>query len=233
MTDTLPTGATFVSATSTLGTCTHVAGVVTCTLGNFANQSSATITIQVTAPLVTGPITNNVAISSNEPDNDSPDNSFNLVGQVFVPPLSVTKVSQANFDPFNLATNPKLITGGVVAYTIRVGNPNAYTVTSNSIVVTDSTPANLSLFVDAFGGGPGPVRFEDGNPATGLSFLFTSLASQTDDVEFSNDNAATWSYTPVANSAGLDPAVTHIRIRPRGTMAPGTNFVLRFAFGIR
>ncbi|MEA2922794.1 MAG: hypothetical protein QOF07_2759, partial [Bradyrhizobium sp.] len=50
VTDTLPAGVTFVSATSSQGTCTNASGTVTCTVGNLASGASATITINVTTP---------------------------------------------------------------------------------------------------------------------------------------------------------------------------------------
>ena len=46
--DTLPPGVTFVSATSTQGTCTGTNASVSCTIGTIAFQGSATVTIKVT-----------------------------------------------------------------------------------------------------------------------------------------------------------------------------------------
>ena len=51
---------------------------------------------------------------------------------------------------------------------------------------------------------------------SGLTYTFTSLGSITDDLEFSNDGGSTWTYTPVASGNGTDPAVTDIRINPKG-----------------
>jgi uncharacterized repeat protein (TIGR01451 family) len=53
VTDTLPANVTFLSATSTVGTCTGSTGVttVTCTVGTLATGQTATITIQVLVPL--------------------------------------------------------------------------------------------------------------------------------------------------------------------------------------
>jgi len=45
------------------------------------------------------------------------------------------------------------------------------------------------------------------------------LGSTTDDVEFSDDNQATWTYTPIDFRDGTDPAITDIRINPKGSMA--------------
>ncbi|MGH8010180.1 MAG: choice-of-anchor P family protein, partial [Candidatus Binatia bacterium] len=48
VTDTLPAGVTFVSATPTQGSCSQMAGVVTCNLGDLVNGGTATIAIVVT-----------------------------------------------------------------------------------------------------------------------------------------------------------------------------------------
>lgn len=47
--NTLSGGVAFVSASSTPGTCSHSAGLVTCNIGTLASGASATVTIGVTA----------------------------------------------------------------------------------------------------------------------------------------------------------------------------------------
>ena len=61
-----------------------------------------------------------------------------------------------------------------------------------------------------------------------LTYTYISLSSGSDDVSFSNDGGVTFSYIPTANATGVDPTVTHIRIHPKGTMAAGSSFTLRF-----
>lgn len=147
---------------------------------------------------------------------------------VFVPPpLTVVKSSQALLDPYNGTVNAKLIPGARVGYTISVANPHSYTVTSNSIVVIDATPGALDLFVaDIAGVGGGPVRFQDGSTSSTLTYTYSGLASLTDDVDFSSNNGASWTYVPTPDTEGADAAVTHIRIRPKGVMAAGSSFNL-------
>jgi hypothetical protein len=89
--------------------------------------------------------------------------------------------------------------------------------------VTDAIPANTALRVaDIAGAGTGPVAFVNGTTSSGLTFTYTSLASATDDVEFSNNNGTTWTYTPVPDSAGCDTNVTNVRINPKGTFVADT-----------
>lgn len=136
-----------------------------------------------------------------------------------MPVLSVMKLVAVVSDPVNSTANPKAIPGSVSQYTIRVTNTGYGTVDSDTLVLTDPVPANLALFVgDLAGPASGPVVFSDGSPASGLSWSFVSLADPGDSIDFSNDNAATWTYVPTPDVNGFDPAVTHIRLRPQGPM---------------
>jgi uncharacterized repeat protein (TIGR01451 family) len=66
VTDNLPAGTVFDSASTTQGTCSHTATTVTCTVGTLAAAGSATVTIIVQAPNVTAntTITNNASVSA-------------------------------------------------------------------------------------------------------------------------------------------------------------------------
>jgi len=73
VTDTLPSGVAFVSATSTQGNC-NGSGPVNCNLGSLTVGSSAIITIVVT-PQTTGEIANTATVSASETDFDSSNNT--------------------------------------------------------------------------------------------------------------------------------------------------------------
>ena len=149
-------------------------------------------------------------------------------------PLTITKASQAYSDPVNGTTNAKEIPGGFVTYTVTVANPGSGTVDNNTIVISDPTPAKLTLFVgNLTGSSGGPVAFTDGSPASSLSYTFTSLASTTDDVDFSKDGGTTWTYVPVPDASGVDANVTHIRFKPKGIMAANSSFTLKFRYQIK
>jgi uncharacterized repeat protein (TIGR01451 family) len=148
------------------------------------------------------------------------------------PPLTVAKTSAAYSDPYNNTTNPKLIPGGYALYTVTVSNPNSYAVTADSIIIVDPTPASLKLSVGNLPSVTGPVKFQDGSTPTGLTYTFTSLGSITDDVDFSKDGGTTWTYVPSPDASGFDSNVTHIRIRPKGTMAAGSSFTVQFRYSI-
>ncbi len=73
LTDTLPSSVDFVSVTDPSGSCGESGGEVTCDLGDLASGDDATVTI-VVEPTATGTITNSVAVTSVETD-DNPGNN--------------------------------------------------------------------------------------------------------------------------------------------------------------
>jgi hypothetical protein len=154
--------------------------------------------------------------------------NFDLASAVFKPSLSVTKTSTTFADSISV-TNPKSIPGSVTEYVISASSPTSYTVTSNSLLVADTTPAGTALVVSNIGGaGSGPAAFTAGTST--LTYTFTSLASATDDIEFSNNGGTSWTYVPVADANGTDAAVTHVRLRPKGTMAASSTFSFRLRY---
>lgn len=142
----------------------------------------------------------------------------------YVLPLTIAKASAPYSDPQNGTTNPKLIPGGFATYSLTVTAPAGTQATSNSVIVTDALPANLALFVGTYAPGPGPLAFAAGS--SGLTYSFTNLSNASDDLSFSNNGGTSFTYTPVANADGVDPNVTHIRINPKGSMAPGSSFTI-------
>jgi uncharacterized repeat protein (TIGR01451 family) len=134
------------------------------------------------------------------------------------PDLTLTKSSAVLSDPLNGTTNPKRLPGSDVRYTIQVTNQGPGPADADSMIVTEPLPASTKLFVGNYDGASGPVKFTDGTPASGLSYIFTSLGSSTDNIEFSNNNRASYAYTPTPDDDSLDANVTHFRVKPQGTM---------------
>lgn len=157
--------------------------------------------------------------------------NFDIATMVFKPTLTVSKTSAAFSDPINGTTNPKLIPGGIAEYTITVASPSSYSVSSNSLIISDATPAGCQMVVSDFGApGSGPAAFAAG--ASGLTYTFTSLASTSDRIDFSNNNGLSWTYVPTPNANGADPAVTNVRVRPQGVMAAGNTASLRLRYRV-
>jgi len=149
-----------------------------------------------------------------------------------IEPLTAVKSAVTLSDPSNGATNPKSIPGAVVEYSIAVTNPS--TDTPANVVVGDAIPANASLIVTDIGAaGSGPVSFTQGSPSSALSYVFTSLASTTDGLEFSNNNGSTWTYAPMAGVGGVDATVTNVRATLTGNHAAGGKFTLKFRVKVK
>jgi uncharacterized repeat protein (TIGR01451 family) len=77
LTDTLPGAVTYGSATPSQGSCGQALGVVTCALGSIANGGNATVSIVVT-PTTGNSLINTAAVSGNEPDPNSANNTVTI-----------------------------------------------------------------------------------------------------------------------------------------------------------
>ncbi len=142
-------------------------------------------------------------------------------------PMVATKTSAAYWDPVNGFTNPKMIPGAIVNYTITVSNPGTLPITADSIFAIDALPNLVSMIVGDFGAaGSGPISFSPG--ASTLTYAFAGLASLTDNIDFSSDGGANWTMTPSPGANNADASVTHFRITPKGAMAPGSTFSFIF-----
>jgi hypothetical protein len=100
-------------------------------------------------------------------------------------------------------------------------------------VITEAIPAGVALRVADLGAaGSGPVEFADGSLlgtgllGSGLTYGFGGTSSTTDDLEFSDGTR--WSYAPVPDAYGFDPAVRAIRVTLHGTHAANTSYRLRY-----
>jgi len=231
VTDTLPTGFSFVSGTGIGWSCSVAGQIVTCTHPPPVAPGATLpdLTLRVSIGAGAQPLSVNTAsVSSNSFDLDPSNNTATdptIVNPLF-PTLVVQKTSQVLTDPVNLGANPKRIPGSVVEYAVTVTNTGPGTVDASTLAISDPLPANSHLYVSTVSGNP--VTFTDGTPASGLSYSYAS------DVSFSNQPAggAPYNYTPVPDADGFDPAVRGLRIAPTGVMnaagAGNPNFTVRF-----
>lgn len=138
VTDVLPTGVTFVSATSSQGTATNASGTVTGALGNLASGASATVTITATVGAsATSPISNTATVTGTETDSDSSDNT-STTSTVATPQVDLAITQTDSPDP--------VIAGNQLTYTITVTNNGPSTATN--VTVTDVLPSGVT-FVSA------------------------------------------------------------------------------------
>jgi uncharacterized repeat protein (TIGR01451 family) len=90
LTDTLPNSVSFVSAVADPGACVHSRGVINCNIGPLASAFASTVTV-VTTPTAPGTVTDSMAVSANEPDLASANNSVTLNSSALTPyTLAVT-----------------------------------------------------------------------------------------------------------------------------------------------
>ena len=85
LTDTLPAGATFQSATASQGSCTSSGGTVTCALGSLAVGPTATVAITILAPTTGGSTTDQVTVTATNPDLNPSNNTATVRTSVLAP----------------------------------------------------------------------------------------------------------------------------------------------------
>jgi uncharacterized repeat protein (TIGR01451 family) len=138
LTDTLPAGVTFVSASTSQGSCVQSAGTVTCNFGTFTPGGGASVTITVT-PGSAGTITNTASVTADQPDTVPANNSAtNLVTTVTGPPLGTDADVRLTF-----SHSPDSATFGsdqFVQYFLGVTNGGPAVATG--VTLTDTLPAN-------------------------------------------------------------------------------------------
>jgi uncharacterized repeat protein (TIGR01451 family) len=163
--DPLPAGVTFVSATASQGTANFANGVLTVVLGNLADGAGATTTVLVTiAPGTTGVLTNTATITGNEPDPNLANNTSTATTQVNAEvDLAIVK-----------AVTPSPVEAGKqLTYTLNSTNNGPSNATG--VTVTDALPAGVS-FVSA-ASSQGTVSFANGTVTIGIGNLAVGAAA--------------------------------------------------------
>ena len=137
VTDALPAGVTFTSATPSQGSCDFASGTLTCQLGSLAVNGSASVALQV-KPRQTGTLTNTASVTAAEADPDTSDNeATSNISVIKTADLKVAKTDSA--DP--------IFVGEQVTYTMLVTNLGPIH-TATGVVLTDSLPSSMT-FVSA------------------------------------------------------------------------------------
>lgn len=227
VTDTLPTGLTFVSATGAGWTCSHASGRVTCTNpGPVAGGSPASpIVLSVSVTPAAAPSVTNRAWVRMVSDLVTANDGASVTTPVTAPApdLTITKVAAGPF-----------VVGANAAYTLGVDNIGS-AATTGTITVTDVLPAGLG-FVSATGSGwscsaaagtvscttAGPLAAGGSLPLITLTVAVSAPAAPSvtnmasvgtpGDADPGNDAASVT--TPVSATTALDLAVAKAAITP-------------------
>jgi uncharacterized repeat protein (TIGR01451 family) len=189
LTDTLPAGATFVSASSTpVGTCSGTT-TITCTFGTltYPDGTSATVTIVVTATEA-GTLTNTVNVTSTTPDPDLANNTATTSTTVnqAAAPLEITTTSLPGGVVGSPYSATLMATGGTTPYAWRVN--------------TGALPPGLSL--SSVGG-------ISGTPTTSGSYPFEVAVTDSSSPVETATAELTMTVTGVAAAAALSITKTH------------------------
>lgn len=217
VTDTLPTGVTFVSASSG---CTHSAGTVTCSITKLDENSHAIFLITVSVNNgVSGNIINNVYVTADEYDPDTNSNSDSETTTVTSDPVANLRIEKSD--------NPEPITAGdQLIYTLTITNSGP----SNAVnvVVTDSLPGNVTFISATASQGSGcsessgTVTCYLGNLSIGESAKITIIVIPTlptPDPGILNTAAVTSETTDPDNSDNSDTEYTVVNSPPLGEMS--------------
>lgn len=110
----------------------------------------------------------------------------------------------------------------VVVYSIKLRNLGD-AISGNSLVIVDRLPAGLAFSRFPFDAATAePLKFVDGAGAAASGVACCSAAQ----IQYSSDNGSTYAYLPPTSS--FDPALTHIKIAPAGSMNAGTTTPTEF-----
>jgi uncharacterized repeat protein (TIGR01451 family) len=178
VTDSMPSGVPFVSASSTKGSCTRSGNILTCRIPSLAAAASATITL-ILKPTAPGTISNTATAEANEPESNPPDNSS--TESATISPSSDLKVT---------------VTDGKSA--IAAGQADAYT-----IRVTNLGPSNVTgaTVADTFPGIFTGVTFTATQSGGASGFTATGTGKINDTVTMPTGSVITYKATGKVNSA--------------------------------
>jgi uncharacterized repeat protein (TIGR01451 family) len=209
VTDNLPGGVTFDSATPSQGSCSQSSGTVSCTLGTLSASQNATIDIRV-RPQATGTITNQATVTSTVPDPDQSDNTASESTTVDpAADLSLTKTDSP--DP--------VLAGQLLTYTLTAHNAGPSSATAAQ--VTDNLPAG--------------VTFESATPSQGSCSeatvtcalgTLTSGQSATVDIEVRQLSTGSITNQASVSSAVADPNAADNSASATTTVNPAADLAL-------
>jgi len=175
--DTIPAGTTFVSSTTSQGSCSGAA-TVTCTFGAIASGSTITVTIAVTTPTSAGTLTNTATVSSTTADPVSSNNSATVA--TVVQPLvcaspgrdgsggTLTGIVNAYYPPKNTGTLAAGSTSVALGGAAAGGAQTAIAAGDLLLVIQMQDAAINSTNTSSYGHGT------PGEPASGWTVLNNS-----------------------------------------------------------
>jgi uncharacterized repeat protein (TIGR01451 family) len=198
--DTLPTGLTYVSGTGTGWSCSAAGSVVTCTnagpVANGVTMSAITVTVTVGSSAVPS-VTNSASVSGTTFDHVAGNNSSSIT-------TNVTRVDLQK----SVSGSPT--PGTDLTYTMTFTNKGGASVNFSSL--NDPNPSSgLKINTNMY--------FKIGSASSTLTGTGLTLSS----IKYSNDSGTTWTYTPASGAggapAGYDGLVTNVQWNFTGSLS--------------
>jgi len=152
VTNLLPPGVTFVSASSSQGTCTRTGSIVRCDLGTLAAATNATATI-VVVPTSAGTFTNVATVSRGETDPYLANNTATAVTAAQVPAITVSDFTllEGNFGVTNATFTVSLSLTGALPVSVNYATADGTALAGSDYVATNGTvsfaPGQTNAFV--------------------------------------------------------------------------------------
>lgn len=208
--DTLPSGVTYVSATTTQGTVAASGGTVTATLGNLARGAGATVTILVNvAPSARGTLVNRAEVDGNETETNLENNEDQVSTEV-TPRIDLVIDKSDAPDP--------VVAGEQLTYELLVTNQGPSNATG--VTVVDTLPAGVSFVTGTATQGTvtasaGVVTANLGNLAAGAqaTVTLTVAAASSTRGELLNEASVTGNETETDTENNEDEARTQVNAR--------------------
>ena len=253
VTDSIPAGFTFTTATVTQGSWSNIGNLFTASLGTIANQGSATVTIQATAT-TPGSWTNNASVASGVPEINPANNSVVVISAINSPP-SISGLTNV--------TTAQDVSAGPIGFVIG----DAETPAASLVLSATSSNTNLidAAHIAFGGGGANPtvtltprtnqsgsaiitVGVSDGMAISSASFTLTVLAVnhpailapipdyvifEKDTLVFTNKandqdfpvQVLTYSLSNAPAGASVDPSAGVFSWTPTEAQGPATNII--------
>jgi uncharacterized repeat protein (TIGR01451 family) len=201
--DTLPSGLSYVSAAGTGWSCLNSSGTVTCTrAGPFTTGTTLpAVTVTVTVAAAAAPsVTNTASVSSSATFDPTSSNDSSSV---------TTNVVYFKLDKSYTLGGPNPTPGTDINYTVVFSNLGGGALQNIVLVDPDST-STLKINDN--------TDFKVGSVSTNLGTTGLTVV-----VAYSSDGGATFTYTPVSGGGGApvgyDRNVTHVRWSFTGTLS--------------
>lgn len=226
LTDPLPAGTAFVSADSTMGTCSNSGGVVTCALGDLPANAGATVSIVFT-PSLLGLMTNTVSVVTISQDTNAANSTATYVATVTGPDSEIINagaVLTSESGPINglIDTNETVTLALSLA---NVGTLDTVNLRATLLASAQVTPLSGPKYYGVLvGGGPSAPQSFTFKTAAGLSgSVVATLQLRDERVDVTNNlGTVAFTFDPPSVSVRSNPAAIIIPDRGKATPYPST-----------